>query len=310
MRTHLSLPQLESFLKLAEIGSFRDAAAALGVSQPALSRTISKIEGRIGTRLFDRHTRHISLTPTGERLRPMADRLLKEYENSFLQLSDFVEGREGLVRIASLPSLASTVLAPAITHFQELYPGVQFDIWEDVGEPVHHAIENHSADIGLAPPPQQSGNLHYKPTIADDIVLVCRKDDPLALQDVHNWSVFAERPFICTSHESGLRMMFDNALTQAGIAAKPSFTCKHPSTVGSFVTASLGIAPLTRLTMEQIKCQDITWRRLHNPAVARSIGIITYVGRTLSPAAQLFLRVLDMQARQLAAAQNSAGSDA
>jgi len=295
--SRLTLPQLSAFLKLADTSSFREAATQLGVSQPALSRTIQHIETRIGARLFDRDTRTVMLTPAGERLRPLAERLLDDYETVFRELHEFVEGREGVIRIAVLPSVASALLPGAIGNFQARYPKVRFEIWEDVGEPVHHVVRERSVDLGIAPPPQIAGDLRYQELIKDSLVFVSRADDPLAEAREHKWSVFADRRFISTSYETGLRKMVESGLTQAGVMVEALYNCKQPTTVASLIVAGQGISVLTRLTMEQIASPLVAWRPLVDPTVSRSIGIVRHNGRSLSPTAQLFVRELVQQAR-------------
>ncbi len=295
--SRLTLPKLSAFLKLAETSSFREAATQLGVSQPALSRTIQHIETRIGTRLFDRDTRTVMLTPAGERLHPLAERLLEDYEKVFRELHEFVEGREGLIRIAALPSIACALLPAAISNFQTRFPKVRFEIWEDVGEPVHQVVRERVADFGIAPPPQIAGELRYQELIKDSLVFVSRADDPLAEVREHGWTVFSDRPFISTSYETGLRKMVESGLAQAGVMVECLFNCKHPTTVASLIAAGQGISALTRLTMEQIASPLIAWRPLTDPTISRSIGIVRHNGRSLSPTAQLFVRELERQAR-------------
>lgn len=297
--SRLTLSQLSAFLKLAETSSFRDAAVQMGVSQPALSRTIQHIETRVGVRLFDRDTRSVSLTPAGERLRPLAVRLLDDYESVFRDLHEFVEGREGVVRIAALPSVAATFLPFAIQGFQAKYPGVRFEIWEDVGEPVHHVLHENIADIGIAPPPDVASDLRYQELIKDSIVFVCRKDDPLAEAPEHNWSVFADRPFISMSHETGLFKMVESGLDQSGVPVERLFHCKQPATAAALIVAGQGLSALTRLTMAQIASPELVWRPLVDPVVTRSIGIVRQKARSFSPAAQAFVRELERQARIL-----------
>ena len=293
----LTLPQLAAFLKLAETSSFRDAATQLGVSQPALSRTIQHIETRVGARLFDRDTRSVTLTPAGERLRPLAQRLLEDHESMFRELHEFVEGREGVIRIATLPSVASGFLPAAIREFQVRFPSIRFEIWEDVGKPVHHAVQEKTADLGLAPPPDFASDLRYQELIKDSLVFACRHDDPLADVPEHRWSVFAQRPFISMSDETGLRKMVESGLNQSGTFVERLYNCSAPTTVASLITAGQGVSALTRLTMAQIASPVLVWRPLIDPVVTRSIGIVRHKGRSLSPAAQAFVRELERQAR-------------
>lgn len=309
MDNRLSLQQITAFLGLADSGSFRDAAIALRISQPALSRSIQQTESLLSVRLFDRDTRKVSLTAAGERLEPLARRVLTEYERAFSEFGEFVAGQQGVVRIATLPSLAAMLLPGPIARFRANHPKVRIEIWEDVGAPVHRAVLDRSADIGLAPPPQVVDDLRYQKLLKDEIVLVCRTDDPLAQIEEHDWSVFAQRPFISTSRETGLRTMIDHALLQAGVAAEPLFNCKQPGTVGSMVNASIGIAALSRLTLAQLDSPTLTYRRLRHPTVARSLGAITHTARTLPPAARLLLTEIEGWARVLAAKMEDSKDD-
>lgn len=300
MKIRLNLQQLSAFLTLAGVGSFGDAAETLGVSQPALSRTIQQIENKLGARLFDRDTRKLRLTPAGERLEPLARRLLQDYQDAFVEFDDFVAGREGAVRIATFPSVAAMLLPSTLVRFRERHPKVRIQIWEDVGLPVHRAVLEGRADIGLTTPPPINSDLRYRPLLRDEIVLVCRTDDMLARREEHDWSIFAARAFISPSTETGLRAMIDQALDQAGVSANPLLDCKQPTTIGALVNAGLGIAALSRLTLAQLDSPALAYRKLRNPSVARSIGVVTHAARSLAPAARLFLKELDAQARRLA----------
>ncbi|MDH7637705.1 LysR family transcriptional regulator [Sphingomonas oryzagri] len=297
--SRLTLSQLSAFMKLAETSSFKDAATQLGVSQPALSRTIQHIETRVGVRLFDRDTRTVTLTPAGERLRPSAARLLEDYETVFRELREFVEGREGIIRIATLPSVASAVLPGAIQRFQPKFPGVRIEIWEDVGEQVHNVVREGTADFAIAPPPDLAGDLRYQELLKDSIVLACRQDDPLAAIAEHNWSSFEGCRLVTMSPETGLRKMVESGLAQSGVVVERMFNCSAATTVGALVNAGQGITALTRLTMAQIASPSLVWRPLVDPALARSIGVVRHKARSLSPAAQAFTREVEQQARVL-----------
>ena len=300
MQVRLNLQQLSAFLTLAGTGNFGDAAEALGVSQPALSRSIQQIERRLGAKLFDRDTRRLRLTPAGERLEPLARRLLHEYHSAFSDFDDFVAGRQGAVRIAALPSVAAMLLPGTIARFRERQPEVRIHIWEDVGRPVHRAVLEGQADIGLATPPPITSDLRYRPLLRDEVVLVCRADDMLAQRDEHQWTVFANRTFVVPSPETGLRAMIDQAMEKAGVRTEQLIDCKQPTTIGALVNAGVGIAALTRLTLAQLDSPTLAYRKLRNPTAARSVGVVTHAARSLAPAALLFLKELDAQARTLA----------
>lgn len=110
MRNSLTLKQMAALVAIAEQGNFSAAADHLHVSQPALSRTVRLAEEGLGTRIFDRDTRSVSLTPEGEELLPIARRILGEFNDSMGELFQFMEGKRGRVRVSAVPSVAQSLL--------------------------------------------------------------------------------------------------------------------------------------------------------------------------------------------------------
>lgn len=301
MRVRLTLPQLDAFLKLAELATFREAALALGISQPALSRTIQLVEARLGTRLFDRDSRSVTLTPAGEKLRPLAQQLIRNYDASFAELDAFIQGQEGCVRVGTLPSVAVSMLPSIIFSHRQRYPGVRVEVWEEVSTPIHRMVSEGEIDLGLASPSQAVGDLNYRHLLSDELVLVCRADDPLAKKSEYTWDVFTQHPFIGMSSESAMRSMIDNAFLQAGLAINQLYNCRQSATVIGLIIAGLGISALPRLTLTQIPPEMLALRPLKSPTVARSIGIIRPANRSLSPAALAFQREIETKVRRLRA---------
>ncbi|GGF02314.1 LysR family transcriptional regulator [Aliidongia dinghuensis] len=299
MRISFSLHQTVAFLKVAELGSFSEAAKALGISQPALSRTIRLMEEAIGTRLFDRDTRNVSLSPAGAALQPVAQRIALEFDSAFGELGQFFEGRRGRVTIAALPSAAAVLLPQAIARFQMGHPGVEVVIRDDLANVVASAVADGQADLGLTVRPTQSEKLSYRPLVSDDFVLVCRADDPFAAEAEIGWRAFADRPFIAMAPTSSVRAMTDAAFLQLGLSAKPLYECSHLATTVSLVAAGLGVTALPKLTLPLVNAAGLVTRRLTEPTMRRSIGVLTRTGRALSPAAERFFELLCSGSLQL-----------
>jgi DNA-binding transcriptional LysR family regulator len=117
---------LAAFAAVADERSFTRAAARLGLSVPALSRTIQALEERLGVPLLARTTRSVALTPAGERLRNIQPDF-NALEAKLSGLSEAEEGVAGIVRIAA-PRHAMTVLWPALNRFLADHPGIQLDL--------------------------------------------------------------------------------------------------------------------------------------------------------------------------------------
>lgn len=105
MSINLSLRQMQAFVAVARQLSFRRAADALGMSEPALSQSIRQLEEQAHGRLFDRTTRSVRLTPLGEHLLPRAERIVEECRRTFDEVADIALLKRGEVTIGCLSSL-------------------------------------------------------------------------------------------------------------------------------------------------------------------------------------------------------------
>lgn len=292
MKVHLTLQQLEAFVQVATLGNFRAAAQALFVSQPALSRTIRLAESLVGARLFDRDTRHVALTAAGQELLPIARRILGEFDNAFSELSQFMQGRSGRIALAALPSTGVALLPPAMAAFTRQRPQVEFTIHDASAQPLLQRIDEGSADIGLTVRPPPDARFVYEHLLDDPFVLVCRRDDALLAAAAADWSVFAQRPFVASSANSSIRPVTDAVFLQQGLGVRPAYECANIAIGGALVAAGLGITAVPRLALRLIDMAQLTVVPLAGPAVSRPIGIVTRVGRSLSPAAQGFREFL------------------
>src|SRR5574337_739004 len=148
MRIDLSLQQLEAFERIAACGSFRQAAQQMGQSQPALSRFIRQAEQTLGARLFDRDTRRVEITPAGRELLPLAQRLLRDLDDTLGDFGAFMAGRSGRVSVAVLPSAGVALVPQAIATFARTHAQVSFALVEAPADALLALVEQGRADVG------------------------------------------------------------------------------------------------------------------------------------------------------------------
>lgn len=294
MRLDLSLRQLEAFVRVADSGSFRQAALQLGQSQPALSGAIGRAEQTLGARLFDRDTRHVRITAVGQELLPIARRVLRDFDDSLGELGGFMAGRSGRVTVTALPSISVALVARAAAAFLQAHPQVTLWFSEAPADALLAMVEEGRADFGLSVRPAPHQRLHYRHLHDDPFVLVCRRDDPLAARKVVPWSVFTTRPCIVSAPRSSIRSITDAAFLGLRRPVQPLLEYPSVPACGAMVAAGLGITALPRLALRLVDMTALAAVPLQRPAVSRPIGIVTRIGRTLAPASRAFMASLQL----------------
>ncbi|MCA8932426.1 MAG: LysR family transcriptional regulator [Rhodospirillaceae bacterium] len=286
-RINPDLNSLRAFVVLADSGGFRPAAEFLGLSGPALSRQIARLEDGLSTRLFDRDTRNLRLTPSGEELLALARRLLQEAGKAVEEFEAFLAARRGRVSVAGLPSITAGLLPPIIARFVAGRPNLDVCVLDALSDKVAAAVLEGRADFGLtAGASDGAGRLAFRKLLDDPFYAVAAPGGPLDDMDEVSWEDLVALPFIAMAQGTSVRALTEAALVQIGAAFEPRFEVSHLATAGALVAEGLGVSALPGLTLPVIGGASLVVRPLKAPEVTRRIGLVFLAGRTLSPAAQ------------------------
>jgi len=166
--------QLPVFIQVAKSGSFAQAARELGISAPAVSKAIAKLEDEWKTKLFFRSSHSLSLTPVGEKLYQKLTPSVESIQGEIEQLTDDCQNVSGRIKI-NLPasSIGQDIVLPHIVDFMDLYPGVDCELSFD--DRNVSLIEN-GFDLGIGASINEDSRLVGRPLFSTSVGLYASPD--------------------------------------------------------------------------------------------------------------------------------------
>ncbi|SAI72361.1 LysR family transcriptional regulator [Bordetella ansorpii] len=247
----LDLRHLRQFVAIAELGSYRRAAEALHIAQPALSVSIQKLEHAVGVQLLARGARGVSLTAAGEALMGDARRALFHADQARRAARRVALGESGRLRLGFVGSATYELLPRCLPAFRQQYPDVQLELREDSTIGLVAALRANELDAGLV-----RGPLADDPELAsweverDDLILALPSDHPLAgrgpvdMRDVRGESFVMYAP----AKVPGLYGVAAALCRKAGFSPRVSQEAIQVQTLVSLVASGLGLALVPGVT--------------------------------------------------------------
>ena len=146
----LDMGQLTTFLAAAELGNFTHTGRRLHLSQSAVSQQMRDLEHQLGCPLFVRRSRNITLTPAGERLLPLARKLVADARDAAEVVREVGRDQQGVVRVAASPLVAHALLVPALAAFTIAHPGLRVCVDVVPAEQVVDAFRDDAYDVAVS----------------------------------------------------------------------------------------------------------------------------------------------------------------
>ena len=284
-----TIRQLRAFSRVAGTRSFTRAASALHLSQPALTVQIRELETALGVKLFDRNTRGVRLTPMGESILPAVERLLRDAEALADDARELGAGNRGVVQIAALPSVASSLVPRAIALLAKRRPGIVVRLRDAIAQRVIALVQSDEADVGLGVFAGRAPGLAFTPLLKDRLEAVLPPGHRLARGTTISLAELAREPLVMMDTQTSVRALLEREMLAEGLLPRPAYEVTYMSTAIGLVEARLGIALLPTSALEMQRLGRLERRPLRGVSLSREIGFITRAGRALSPAAQAFV---------------------
>lgn len=297
----MDFKQLESFVTIAKLKSFSKAAEKLYLTQPTISNHIHLLEKELGTILFNRTNKNITLTRAGDILYEYAISILNKKEHAYFSLNEFKGKIEGILEISSSSIPELYYLTDVICEFSKKYPDVKYSLMKYDTRQVTDKILNGDIDFGIVGAKNDAFQLEYLDIMDDEIALVLPGTGPLSTLESVTAEDCLKLPLVLREDGSGTRSAVMNFLSEKGIDLESLnivAEVESNETIKRFVELGLGVSFVSKRSIQR----EVTEGRLkslpvNNEWISRKFYFVYHKKRVLSPLSETFKNfILDDQA--------------
>jgi len=275
---------------VADHGSFTRAAAALHVSQPALSQQIRELEERMGVQLLDRDGRTVRPTDVGEAYLHHMRRALDELEVGGRAIRDVQDLSSGALRLGFTPSFAIYLLGPLIRRYRDHFPGIVLTITEMAQEEIERALGADGLDLGLAFSDVLAEDVEWLPLHTEQLSLIVGQRHPAANGEPEmDAAALAAEPLALLGPSFATRAMVDRYLRPNGVHPNVAVEANSVAAIVEIVRLA-GLATILPETVAQEQ-RGLCLVRLKPAIDSRRVALLQRRGGYRSAASRAFVTV-------------------
>ncbi|MEB0039301.1 MULTISPECIES: LysR family transcriptional regulator [unclassified Pseudomonas] len=240
----IKLVELETFLAVAECGSFSQAAESLHVTQPSVTSRVQRLESILGIQLLERTTRRVELTADGTRLAIEASTALRGLFKVIGDLRNETQLARQCVVIAATPMLAALTLPPVIQAYTQRYPSVQVELLDLQYPEALAALDSGAANFAVIAFEPRSERYQRELLWREKMVLVVPAQHPLAKFRSVEPAMLVNYPLMVIEQYRSLRAQIAEVLEQQGLVMPPVKSVGNLNTLLGMLDAGMGVTLL------------------------------------------------------------------
>ncbi|HBJ34899.1 MAG TPA: hyalin [Planctomycetaceae bacterium] len=292
----MEIDQLRNFLKVAEHGNFTRAAEDVGLSQPALSRSIGRLEEELGQPVFDRQSRCVALNDAGQRLLVRARQILLLVDEASSEICD--DGRTGRIRIGAIPTIAPYLLPRLLRTCRDGFPEASIIVQEDTTEALLKSLAAGTLDIAILALPIAFKYLEVIELFEEELWLVLPADHPLVKRKTIRMSDIASLPFVMLGEAHCLAGQIRSFCRQKSFHPLAVEQTSQLATVQELVSLGHGISLVPDMAKQIDTSDRRVYRALSDPKPTRKIAALFNPYRFQSKLMKAFLEKIREECRQ------------
>jgi LysR family transcriptional regulator, transcriptional activator of the cysJI operon len=289
----MQIESLKVFCDLTETESFTKAAQVNGVTQSAVSQTISSLERQFKSLLIERSKKNFRLTAEGEVLYDYSKQILQTYDALHSKLQEIKDIISGNIRVATIYSIGLHILPSYLKKFLKSYPTVNVHVEYRRPDQVYEDVLGNVVDLGLVAYPTRDAKLEIVALKKDPLVLICHPQHPFAKNKSIKFKALSGQKFVSFERDIPTRKALDKILKDHGVTVEHTMEFDNIETVKRAVEIDSGVAIVPQETIRQeVASQTLAAVRLEEGEYFRSLGIIYKKNKVLSPAIKQFIALL------------------
>ncbi|WP_170551290.1 LysR family transcriptional regulator [Ruegeria atlantica] len=277
----LKIELLRGFVAVARCGNLTDAALVLKRTPSAVSMMMKQLETHLGEPLFETDRKN-KLTALGEFVLEQSEQEVQHFDNTVRAIENFADASLGHVRIATVPSVAGTIIPQVFARKIDTYDKVRIDLRDMDSKSVLHELSRGRIDIGIATLGVNGSSLHSQLLLTDRFGVLVAPDHPLATgTGPVNWKALENERLIANSLSDGIP-----GPESEKIHAKSRLSAHNLTSILGMVRAGIGVTILPEMAAISSGPSDLVFRPLADETLKRHIHLLRKAGSALSPAAR------------------------
>lgn len=286
-----TLRQLRAFVSVYRARSITRAAIDMGITQSAASLLIQQLEAQLGVKLFDRTTRAVQPTGAAEEALEVAERMLNDARGLSRRMRDLAEARAGRVAFLASAGAASALMPRVLAKFRAAHPDIEIDMRDVAADDLVPRMISTDAEFAIGSVEGEIPDITIDALTSGRLSAIGPRTAEFEARRALTWDELAHLPTIAMRRETRIRMQIDQVLGREGKRLVPAYEVSLINTALAMTAQGLGltILPATMLPSDQFP--TLIARPLTRPAITRQVSLLRRRGRTLSPAAEAFVKI-------------------
>ena len=285
--------QLETFLAVAQSGSFSTAAMQVHRTQPAVSQMVRKLEEEVGEPLFDRSTRDGKLTDAGKVLEEYAQKMLNLRREARASLEELRQFQRGTLAIAA-NEFTALYLLPVLEDFRRFCPMIKIAVHRSLASSIADQVADHTVELGVLSFRPEGPQLQSIAVFSDQLTFVVPPGHPLAKAKSVSIRQLGAESFVAHNVVSPYRMKVLEAFKRHKTPLNIGVEMPTIEAIKRFVAAGNGVALVPGIAVEpELNRGELIAVPVKELKLERKLRIVYRKGGQLSHAARAFLQVAE-----------------